>query len=245
VNAVILAAGRGTRLGGLTSTIPKSLIEVGNTTLLGWSLARLRDAGCSRVVIVTGHEARSLMSHAREAQPDLDLVFVHNERFAETGSGASLLCAASEVSGEPFLLLESDLLYHPGFVEAVTADHSDTCLAVATPTGSGDEVHVAVDRTGLLADLGKGDPHTLNGSVAGELAGISKIGPSTLSVLQRSAANRLEGLYDYEDLLMDAVAAGERIGVVAVLGLPWTEVDTESDLRRARDVVWPRLQGAD
>ena len=61
--AIILAAGRGSRLGHLTDVLPKCLTVVAGRTLLDWMLGALRDAGIERVLIVGGYGYGSLESY--------------------------------------------------------------------------------------------------------------------------------------------------------------------------------------
>ncbi len=108
--AVILAAGRGTRLAGHVQDYPKGFLRLGAQPIIEESIDRLVAAGISDVLIVTGHCA----GHYDElAQRRAGLVrVVHNPRYADSGSMYSLWCARDLVHG-PFLLLESDLVYEP------------------------------------------------------------------------------------------------------------------------------------
>ena len=83
---IILAAGRGSRLGG---AVPKALAEVGpGLTLLGNQVKVLgRLVGKHRICVVVGHEAAQVVA----AQPEL--MYVHNTRYATTNTAKSLLCA--------------------------------------------------------------------------------------------------------------------------------------------------------
>ena len=62
-SAVILAEGRGTRMGALTEEAPKPMIAVGGKPLLEHVLDRLREAGVQRALIVTGYEAETIEAH--------------------------------------------------------------------------------------------------------------------------------------------------------------------------------------
>src|SRR5438045_673554 len=86
MRAVILAAGRGSRMGPLTDATPKCLLPLGGRPLLEWQVAALRGAGIDTVGIVRGYNAHLFDGRA--------LTTFENPRWAETNMVASLACAS-------------------------------------------------------------------------------------------------------------------------------------------------------
>lgn len=76
MKAIILAAGRGSRMKGLTDQKPKCLVELRGKTLLEWQLKALREAGVSEIAVVTGYRRELLAAYG--------LTEFHNPRWAET-----------------------------------------------------------------------------------------------------------------------------------------------------------------
>ncbi len=76
MKAIILAAGRGSRMKSLTEERPKCLVELAGKALLDWQLEALREAGVSEIAIVTGYK--------RELLANRGLVEFYNPRWAET-----------------------------------------------------------------------------------------------------------------------------------------------------------------
>jgi choline kinase len=232
---VILAAGRGVRLGALGREIPKGFITVGGATLVERSIAALTAAGIERIRIVTGH----LDAQYRDLAARFESIeLTHNHAFASTGSLSSLLCA--DPIDEPYLLVESDLLYEVR-APRLLLDAPDADLLLASgPTRSGDEVFVTA-RDGRLIDLNKRlDP--LGGPCAGELVGLTRVSPSLHREIVACSGELLASgrPVEYETAL---VAAGRRhpISVLVVEDLVWTEIDDERQLARAIEVIAPRL----
>src|SRR5215216_4103208 len=87
MKAIILAAGKGTRLNGVDLK-PKCLFEVGERTLLDRQMSALRDAQINEIVLVLGFEAERIRRHCPPSTS-----FVINERFSETSSLYSLWLA--------------------------------------------------------------------------------------------------------------------------------------------------------
>ncbi|MEZ5564526.1 MAG: NTP transferase domain-containing protein [Gammaproteobacteria bacterium] len=98
-SAVILAAGRGTRLTGLIGNYPKGFLKLGERSIVEESIDRLVQAGIHDVVIVTGHCAPHYEALAQR-YPGL-LRTIHNPRFADSGSMYSLYCARQLVGPIP------------------------------------------------------------------------------------------------------------------------------------------------
>lgn len=132
--AVILAAGRGSRLApsGCSETYSKPLIQVAGTTLLERTITSCRRAGVERILVVTGFRADRVAAEAESISRG-DVEVVHNERWQQA-NGLSLLACRALVGG-PFALMMSDHLFDP----SILAD----LVALQLPEGS---VTLAVDR---------------------------------------------------------------------------------------------------
>jgi 2-aminoethylphosphonate-pyruvate transaminase len=236
--AVILAAGRGTRLAGELQDCPKGFLRLGAQTIIEESIDRLVAAGISDVVIVTGHCAGHYEDLAKRRAGLLRVV--HNPRYAESGSMYSLWCARKQVQG-PFLLLESDLVYEPRALRRLLDEPAADAILLSGPTGAGDEVYVEL-RDGCLLHMSK-QPAALGSPPAGELVGISKISAQLFrlmcAIAERAFATSLH--FDYETDCL--VAAGrERPIVCPVLAdLVWGEIDDPAHLARVRQTVYPEV----
>jgi choline kinase len=111
MKAIILAAGRGSRMKNLTDEKPKCLVEVRGRSLLEWQLKALREAGLNDIAIVTGYQ-RELLAHR-------GLVELHNPRWATTNMVSSLACAAEWLESEPCVVSYSDIFYDASAVTAM------------------------------------------------------------------------------------------------------------------------------
>jgi 2-aminoethylphosphonate-pyruvate transaminase len=237
--AVILAAGRGTRLAGELTDRPKGFIRIGTRPIVEDSIDRLAAAGIQEVIVVTGHLAHFYEELARGRAGLVQTV--HNDRFADSGSMYSLHCARERVS-EPFLLLESDLVYEPRALTTLLAGPAEDAILLSGPTGAGDEVFVAT-RGGLLAGMSKRRAD-LAEEVTGELVGITRVSPGLFSLMCRIAEAAFERslMFDYETDCLVAAGRERPIACPLVPDLLWGEIDDPAHLARVRDEVYPELQ---
>lgn len=236
--ACILAAGRGTRLGARGKETPKGFLRVGPDPIIEESLRRLEAHGIERTVIVTGHLREYYQEWAAERADRVTLV--HNESFAESGSLYSLWCAREELR-EPYLLLESDLIYEPRAIEVCQKDPRSSLVLVSGPTQAGDEVWVETDGEQLVVMSKKRDE--LGEQVLGEFVGVCKIGTDLHSALvDYSESVFKESFYkDYETDGLVRAASKVPVPCRLISDLAWAEIDTAEHLERARGAVYPKL----
>lgn len=110
--AIILAAGRGSRMKNLTDESPKCLVELRGKALLDLQLESLRTAGISEISIVTGYR--------RELLANRGLVEFHNPRWATTNMVSSLAYAQDWLNSEPCIVSYSDIFFSSEAVELLT-----------------------------------------------------------------------------------------------------------------------------
>lgn len=234
--AVVLAAGRGVRLGPLGEEIPKGFLQVTGVPFIERSIAALRDAGITRVHLVTGHLSEHY--HALAARLGSWVTLSHNADFAVTGSLVSLLCAGA--IDEPYLLVESDLLYERRAPRLLVDAAEPNVLLASGATASGDEVYVGADGERLV-DLTKrlGE---LRGTRVGELVGLTRISPALHRQIIAESTSLLATTrrVEYEAALV-AAARTQPIRVLVVEDLVWGEVDDVDHLARAQTRIAPRL----
>lgn len=238
--AVILAAGRGNRLGNLTEGRPKGLINVGGDIPMMRSVANLRAAGIRRILIGTGYRAELYERWFRGAP---DVVCIPSDRFDTTGSLYTLYNLREQID-EDFLLLESDLLYEQAALGTLLNDLRSDLILASSLTAAGDEVFIETDRCGNLVNLSK-RPDRLK-KVDAELVGISKLSFECATWLFQLCESVLpkQPELEYEAALVQ-LAGHHPLGVLRVDDLAWCEIDDESHYARAVAQVLPRIEARD
>jgi 2-aminoethylphosphonate-pyruvate transaminase len=236
--AVILAAGLGSRLKDRTKERPKGFLEIDGQSMIERSIQALISRGINRIIIGTGY----LHEHFDALKTKFPQIVTHrNEWFATTGSMHTLY-SLQHIIDQPFLLLESDLLYEGAALDHLLSDATPDIILASGATHSGDEVYIQHSREGYLQNMSK-DRTSLD-HVEGELVGISKISlptykKMTLFAEQKAAAGNRT--IHYEDALV-GVAANQNISVKVIEDLAWCEIDDESHLQRALEWVYPKIR---
>lgn len=233
MKAIILAAGRGSRMQSLTDDRPKCLVEVNGKPLLDWQLTSLRQAGINEIGIVTGYR--------REMLADRHLVEFHNPRWHETNMVSSLACADGWLQNDTCIVSYSDIFYEPDAVKHLINSNAE--LAVTYDTNwrrlwerrfddpLSDAETFAMNTDGSLAEIGK-KPESID-EVEGQYMGLLRIMPDGWHeiVRIRSMLPTLEcdGMHMTETLQKVIEASHIRIAAIPYRGC-WGEVDSTEDL---------------
>jgi 2-aminoethylphosphonate-pyruvate transaminase len=235
--AVILAAGLGSRLKDRTRYAPKGFIEVDGKSLIERSIESLLDSNISNIIIGTGYLHEQFDS-LRKKYP---VTTLRNADYSTTGSMYTLY-ALTELIQRPFLLLESDLLYDAVAFEHLLNDMRPDIILASGATGSGDEVFIQASSDDKLQHMSK-DPLRLE-HISGELVGITKLSINTLvkmCAFARAEFNNGNRMLNYEDALV-GVATTHPIYVKVINDLVWCEIDDDNHLRRAVELIYPKLK---
>ncbi|MCW5893780.1 MAG: phosphocholine cytidylyltransferase family protein [bacterium] len=231
--AVILAAGRGARMGELSDARPKCLTPLAGRALLDWQCDALRAAGVIEIAVVRGYRGEQL------ARPGL--ASFENPRWATTNMVRSLLCAAPWLARETCIVAYGDIVYHPDTVAALAAADADLAIAYDRlwralwrerfDDPAGDAESFRVDAQGRVVDIGRPRPRL--DATDGQYMGLLRIAPAAFAHIARLVA-ALDGpagdRLDMTSLLRALIAAGQPVLAVPVDGR-WCEVDRESDVR--------------
>ncbi|MDE5672058.1 MAG: NTP transferase domain-containing protein, partial [Duncaniella sp.] len=111
MNAMIFAAGLGTRLGAITRTKPKALVEVGGEPMLKRVIVKLKNAGVSKMIINVHHLADEIISYLRANDNFGVDIQISDERSLLLDTGGGLLKAGQFLNdGEPIIVHNADIL---------------------------------------------------------------------------------------------------------------------------------------
>ena len=124
MQAIILAAGMGKRLGEYTSNNTKCMLEVNGIKLIDRALACLHDISVSRVVLVVGYKGQNVKDYVGVEYHGTPIVYVDNPVYDKTNNIYSLYLAKDYLVDDDTILLESDLIYEPAVVKRLLEDES-------------------------------------------------------------------------------------------------------------------------
>ena len=132
MQAIILAAGMGRRLGELTKNNTKCMVEVNGITLIDRMLNQLSRLPLNRVVIVVGYEGKKLVDYIGNRYDDkMKIEYVENPIYDKTNNIYSLELAKEQLQEDDTLLIESDLIFDDGLFDLILNDPYPNLALVA------------------------------------------------------------------------------------------------------------------
>ncbi|GMO32471.1 MAG: aminotransferase class I/II-fold pyridoxal phosphate-dependent enzyme [Termitinemataceae bacterium] len=131
MQAVILAAGMGNRLGKYTKNNTKCMLPVNGRTLIERSLDALDEAGITKCIIVVGYKKENVISFVGKRYKNIDIIYVSNDIYDKTNNIYSLYLAKDYLLQDDTLLMESDLIFENSLVKGMLNCSDPTIAAVA------------------------------------------------------------------------------------------------------------------
>lgn len=150
MQAIILAAGMGRRLGEYTHDNTKCMLEVNGVRLIDRALDTLNSIGVSRVVLVVGYKGQNVKDYVGPEYKGTPVVYVDNPVYDRTNNIYSLYLAKDYMLEEDTLLLESDLIYEPSVVKKLLQDASPNIALVDKYESWMDGTVVTIDENGRI-----------------------------------------------------------------------------------------------
>jgi NDP-sugar pyrophosphorylase family protein len=228
MKAVILAAGKGTRMGELTATLPKPMVRVDGKPVLQHIIEGLRDeAGVKDFFLVIGWCGQVIRDHFGDGS-GLGVAISYGEQTVQDGTGKAPELAREWVGGDSFVLTYGDILLRPptDYAALVQAFQEDGVIAVKDGEDLTKGGAVVLDAAGFMIDLvEKGSVTPPN---AFYNAGIYLLKPRIFEFTSRLEKSP-RGEYELTDALKAGVKAGDRLRGVT-LTKAWADVRDPSVL---------------
>lgn len=131
MQAIILAAGMGRRLGEYTQNNTKCMVPVNGVKLIDRMMRQLNKLNLKRVVMVVGYEGQKLMDYLGKDWNGLKIEYVNNPIYDKTNNIYSLALAKKQLQEDDTLLLESDLIFDDEMLELLAANKEPNLALVA------------------------------------------------------------------------------------------------------------------
>jgi choline kinase len=240
MRAVILAAGRGRRMGHLGGDRPKCLVELEGKPLIARQIAALRRGGAEEIGVVRGYCAQMIDFPG--------LAYFANERWAETNIVMSLAAAAPWLRSGPVIVSYGDIFYRSELVRGLASAPGQLVISYdrawrrlwtrrfADPLADAETFRI--DATGQLLEIG--GKATRIEDIEGQYMGLFKFTPPAWGAVEALLATLDAPLRNRLDVtgLLRRLLAGK---VLPVSTFPtdgqWGEIDNPEDVALYEDMV--------
>lgn len=229
MQAIIMAAGKGSRLGSLTNDGPKSFVEIKGKRLIEYNLRMLLKYGITDITIVTGYKSEAFECYT--ASPyHAKLVF--NPFFEMVNVLGSFFIGQGQLHGD-FIYMHADTLCDFSIFEQLLASNADLTLPVDFKDCDEEAMKVRIEK-GRIVEINKTMPLEV---AAGEFIGIAKLSKAILSDLRQevSLLMKEKAFNAYFEAAIQGLVNKAKFEVrpIPTNGSFWTEVDFPEDYERA------------
>lgn len=225
--AVIVAAGKSSRLYPLTLDKPKSLLEVAREPILCRSVKLLHEKGIKNVLIIVGYH-RYLIQDALAGSAS----FKFNPFFAETNNMGSLWFAKDWIKDDAFLYMHGDIVYTSEMLASVlNTPFKDAALLVDPAPTDKEAMKVRIKSERFVKSSKDITVH----DAFGEWTGIALFNRPHKLFYKIESLLEQKKFQAYDTLAFTEMAnEGSIFEIILTDGLPWIEIDNETDLGKAR-----------
>lgn len=248
VKAIILAAGKGSRLGKLTENIPKGMLKICDKTLIERQIEIYRNCNVDDITIVTGYKSEKIYFSG--------VNYIKNHDFTVTNMNESLFCASKKFS-DSVIVSYTDIIFEPKIIQQMLESSADIGIAVNMnwktnydgrtlhPTS---EAENALVENGKICQIKKDILKKMPNQEIGEFMGIMKLSKKgAISMVQKywKLKENHEGIFHnadsfkvayITDMLQEMINSGFNVSPVIVDG-EWCEIDTQQDLEKAEKAL--------
>lgn len=233
MKAILLAAGRGTRISRMVQAVPKSTLPINGTPLIRITVEKLKKAGIDSVVCV-GYEYEKIEKALEGLE---NIIYCRNPFYDITNSIASLWFAKQELDDD-MLILNADVYFTDQILELILADERENVMAIdKTRTEVGDYFFSTTDN-GCIVKYGKDLPLQERNC---EYVGMAKIKKSFLPYFKQRMEEMINGQQHqkwWENVLYSFAGNGEKnIYTLDVQGMFWAEIDFFDDYERILNYI--------
>lgn len=243
MQAIMLAAGMGNRLGKHTENKTKCMVEVAGKTLLEHTMDSLILAKIEKLILVVGYEAESLKTFISQKRFNIDIVFIENPVYFETNNIYSLYLAIDEMAKDDTILLESDLIYSTELIQQLVDSSHNNLVVVAKYKHWMDGTVTRLDGDGFIKEfIDKKDFSYKDVDVYYKTVNIYKFSKEFTKNLYRPFLNayiQAYGKNQYYELVLKTVAHLTKNKLKAFIlskNTKWYEIDDSQDLDIANKV---------
>ncbi len=230
MRAIILAAGRGSRLLPLTENLPKCLLPVGDRSVLSLQLDTLESAGVEEAIVITGFMAGSVEAEVADRPGPMRVQTLFNPFYQVADNLASCWMARAFMMDD-FLLINGDTLIEPSLAnKVIESPVTDIQVTIdKKPDYDSDDMKVSLNGTALTAigkTLGADETH-------GESIGFLRFmrdGPDLFRDKLHQMMRTGDGVQAWFLSAIDALAKTDTlVSTYSIEGMTWAELDTMED----------------
>lgn len=228
MKALLLVAGRGTRLGKYTENSPKTLLKIGDKPILFHIIDRLIINGIKDMVVVVGFQKEKIIDALRNGYPNINFLFVENNIYEKSNTLYSMFLAKKYLDDE-FIYVHGDLIFNKDIIKNLLDKKYENAAVVEAHK----ESMQVFGFDNIITRISK------KKDALGKALGIYKFGKAAAERLFEEAEKViLSGeINSFQSDAINPTIVHHRMDLVSTNNLSWFEIDEAEDLFEAERIM--------
>jgi len=245
MQALILAAGTGSRLGKYTKENTKCMLKINGKTLIEHALDKINNVGIKKLVLVVGYKKDNLISHLGNKYKNVVIEYVENPIYSKTNNIYSLFLAKDQLRQDDTLLLESDLIFDEEILRKALNSHHKSLAVVDKYQSWMDGTAITIDQdngiTGFYSKKSFNFKNVSNYYKTVNIYKFSKFFSNNVYIPFLEAYSKAMGNNEYYESVLRVVTMLEdqELKAMPLNGERWYEIDDVQDKDNA-EVLFAR-----
>ena len=231
MDALILAAGRGTRMGGIEK--PKCLLDFDGTALIDYQINCFKKLGINRIFVITGFHSNLIHSHVNEK-----VIYLHNENFFNSNNISSIWTARNSITDD-FICVYGDLLFNQKILQHLLQDEHDICLVIEKNVRH-ETMKVKIENCNIV-QVNKKIPES---EADGNFIGMAKFNHQIIPKFFQAISTIMETDVNtyYTSAIELLIKNGQQVNFIATNNLQWMDIDEPNEFDDAK-VMFKQIEG--
>ena len=226
MQALILAAGKGTRIG--IKDTPKCILKIGNTSIIEFQINCFRNIGCDKILVVTGYNSNKILERLGSS-----VEYIFNKNF-EYSNNLYSLGEALRIIDDEFICVYGDLLFHKKILEKCNASTKEITLVVERNLRY-ETMRVKIENQKIVQVNKNMDNKNSDGNFIGMAKFSKNIKDSLYKSIKELIKKDNRDAY-YTLALENMIKHGQSIHFIETNGYPWMDIDTKEELEEAKKI---------
>lgn len=232
MDAVILAAGKGTRLSKITKEKPKCLIDIGKFTILQRQLEYLSNNGIQKIYIVVGYKAKLVKNSIKNSK---NIHIIENKEYEYTDNIYSLYLAKDFIKDKEFILLNGDVVCDEEIIKRILKVRGKNVAPIDSKYYDLEELKVKIENGFIKEILPKNAPREVsNGSTIGIFKFSSEGSKLLFEEIEKCIKQKIKE--KWFEFAINRILPKLKMIPLDIHGLKWVEIDTMEDVIRAKEL---------
>jgi len=233
IRAIILSAGRGSRLKPLTDHKPKCLVNINKISLLERQIKILAHNGVKEITVVIGYLAENVRKKFRNYR-EANIKFITNKDYIKTNNMYSLMLAQKE-NQNGFILMNGDVLFDSKIIKAlIESDHGN--VFPVDQNNYYQEAMKIIVKDGLIKSISKDIPASESSGCSVDIYKFSKQGSKKLFEKINDIIKNQKRVNQWTEMAIQEIFSKINVYPVYIGGNKWMDIDDFDDLKKAKKI---------